>query len=322
MKRLRILNLTPIKHIDGLEEFLSDYFEMASFENVRKDDEIRNRDQFSGIFTNPNMSKLRLDESFLANFKSLRVVATASTGLTHIDLNYLKKRDITLISLTTDYEFINQISSTAEHAFALTLEGIRNLKAANASVVSGHWKYLPHIGRQINKLTFGVMGYGRLGKMYSRYVNAFGGTVLAYDPYVKVSPNDNVVQLGSMEELFERSDVISLHAHVNSETTEFIDKNLLNKAKETLLLINTARGELIKESDLLEFLARNPRAKYSADVLTNETGNLTSNPIYSRSLNTSQIFITPHIGGMTKDAQNIAYFRTAQKLIEYFDNKV
>jgi D-3-phosphoglycerate dehydrogenase len=250
----------------------------------------------------------------------LKVIATASTGLTHIDLNYLNENNIELISLTTDFDFINQISSTAELAFALTLEGLRNLKSANNSVIEGRWEYLPFVGRQISNLTFGVIGYGRLGKFFANYALAFGAKVLVYDPYAEVDSKEGLKQVSALEEIFLISDVVSLHVHVNSETTGLINKSLLAKAKDTLLLVNTSRGEIVSDTDLISFLKRNPKAKYSTDVLTGEVKGLLNNPIFEHSLKTSQIFVSPHIGGMTEDAQKIAYFRTAEKLRRYFSD--
>jgi D-3-phosphoglycerate dehydrogenase len=314
----KILNLTPISQISGFAEYLSDFFEVESMPYADAPDAIPNKQQYVAIFINPNMSKLYLDKHFLQDFKGLKVIATASTGLTHINLEYLKEKRIELISLTTDFEFINQISSTAEHAFALTLEGLRNLKSANDSVMNGKWEYLPFVGRQISNLTFGVIGYGRLGKFYARYAHAFGASVLVYDPYVKAQNIEMVKQVSRIEDIFVNSDVVSLHVHVNPETANLINESILAEAKETLLLVNTSRGEIVNDLDLIAFLKKNPEAKYSTDVLNNEAKGVIGNPIFQYSLETSQIFVSPHIGGMTEDAQKIAYFRTAEKLRNYF----
>lgn len=316
----KVLNLTPISQISGLAEYLSDFFEVESMPYADSPDVVPNKQEYVAIFINPNMSKLYLDKQFLLDFRNLKVIATASTGLTHIDLNYLNEKGIELISLTTDFHFINQISSTAEHAFALTLEGLRNLKSANNSVIEGRWEYLPFVGRQISNLTFGVIGYGRLGKFYAKYAHAFGARVLAYDPYVEVQTRENLKQVSSLEDIFINSDVVSLHVHVNPETTDLISESVLAKAKETLLLVNTSRGEIVSDTDLITFLEKNPKAKYSTDVLSNEVKGIANNPIYQYSLKTSQIFVSPHIGGMTQDAQKIAYFRTAEKLRNYLSD--
>lgn len=314
MGKLSILNLTPTAHIKGLDAYFKESFKVGSFPYAESKLEIPNKHEYTAIFTNPNMSKLYLGDEFLSEFENLKVVATASTGLTHIDVEYLKAKSIKLISLTTDFDFINRISSTAEHAFALTLEALRNLRDSNTAVMKGVWEYLPFVGRQIDQLTFGVVGFGRLGKFYSKYVSAFGGKVLVYDPYTQVDPKLGYTQVGSLDEIFSKSDVVSIHVHVNSETRGFINAGVLYNAKKTLILVNTSRGEVIKDKDLLDYLNENPQAKYSTDVLTNESDGLISNEIYQRSLFTGQIFITPHLGGMTQEAQEIAFFRTAEKL--------
>ena len=100
--------------------------------------------------------------------KKLKVIAT-STGTNHIDLNYAKKKKIKIISLKEERKLINKISSTAEHALALTLASIRNIAISNKSVLLGEWDYTKFIGHQMNFLTVGIIGFGRLGKKYANY---------------------------------------------------------------------------------------------------------------------------------------------------------
>ena len=126
---------------------------------------------FDAIFTNPNKSKIYIGKEILDKAINLKVISTASTGTNHIDINYAKNKNIKIISLTKDIKTINKISSTAEHAFCLTLASIRNLVPSFDSVKKGNWDYRPFIGRQMNYLNVGIIGYGRLGKMLIKYLS-------------------------------------------------------------------------------------------------------------------------------------------------------
>lgn len=313
-----LLVLTPIAHIEGLNETLNRKFNCKINSFAKNLNDFEFSPYIHAIFTNPNMSQIYLNEEALKPFSSLRVIATASTGLTHMDMEYILHQQIEVISLTKDYEYISQISSTAELAFALTLEGIRNLSQANNSVRKGNWEYLPYIGRQFKDLKIGVVGLGRLGRMYANFCTAFGAEVYFFDPYVDSFANLKKVHF--LSEIFEICNVVSLHVHVNSETHRIIDSKVLSVAQPEIVLINTSRGEIVDESDVIAFLRQNPNSKYLTDVLTRETFGIETNLIWRESLRSNQIFITPHMGGMTREAQQLAYFRTAQKLIDYFEN--
>jgi D-3-phosphoglycerate dehydrogenase len=160
--------------------------------------------------------------------------------------------------------------------------------------------------RQFTNLKIGIIGYGRLGIKYSKYMLALNSKVFVYDPLKKIK-NLKLIQLKNLKRIFKICDVISLHVHVQKNTVNMINSKLLSHAKDNLLLINTSRGELINEEDLIKFLKKNKEAKYAADVLNNEIKNKKKNKILNEFKNNNQILITPHIGGMTIEAQEIAY---------------
>ena len=126
--------------------------------------------------------------------------------------------------------------------------------------MNNEWDYTKFIGRQINKLNFGIIGFGRLGQYYAKYCKAFGAKVYVYDPYKNVE-DEKINQVNKIEEIFNKSDVISLHVHVNRETTNMINKDCLKYAKDELLIVNTSRGEIINENDLVQFLKDNKQVK-------------------------------------------------------------
>lgn len=303
MVKKKILVITEVKHIKGLTTQLNKignvkYLDNPNFNQVKK--VIKNYD---AIFTNPNKSKIFIGKKLLENSK-IKIVCTASTGLSHLDVNYLKKKRIKIISLTKEKKIIERISSTAEMALALTLSSLRNVVSSSKSVLKGNWDYTKFIGRQFNSLTVGIIGYGRLGKMYAKYCLSLGAKIIVYDPYVKEKKNYFTKNLNF---LLKKSDIISLHIHLSKKNKNIINLRKLNLMKSNVIIVNTSRGELINERDLILFLKRNPNAKFASDVISDEILKKKSNILIKKAKKNNQLLITPHIGGMTVEAQEIAY---------------
>ena len=249
----KILVITPVKHIFGVTEKLESIGDITYFDDPSEKEVLSTIGDYDAIFTNPNKSRVFIGKELINASKKLKVVCTASTGTTHLDKKYLNEKNISILCLKEERKVINKISSTAEHAFALTITSIRNIYHGYNDVLNGRWNYEKFIGRQFDGLTIGIVGYGRLGSLYAKYCLAFGAKVIVYDPYKKVK-KQNIIQLDQIEFLLNKSDVISFHIHVTNETKQMINKALFNHMKPNVLLINTSRGEIIDEEDLLKFL--------------------------------------------------------------------
>ena len=268
------------------------------------------------IFTNPNKSNVFIGSDIIDAGSNLKAICTASTGTNHIDMAYAAKQGITVLSLTNEGEVIGKISSTAEHAVAMMLAAIRHIPEAHSSVIRGEWDYTRFIGRQLDHLTVGVVGYGRLGRFFVRYVQAFESRVLVYDPYVAIG-DESIVQT-ALDRLLRESDVISLHVHLTPETSRMVDHTWFSRMKPTVILVNTARGEIINEIDLIAFLKKQPNATLAADVIAGEVSEKQSSLLLEYARNASNVILTPHVGGMTVEGQEIAYTHAAQILRRFF----
>ena len=146
--------------------------------------------------------------------------------------------------------------------------------------------------------------------MYN-FCEAFGANVKVYDPYVVGSTPPNAI---SLENMFKKCDVISLHVHVTDETKYMINKNLLGLVKKDLYIINTSRGEIVNENDIIEALENKTLTGYGTDVIENEFDDLTKSPIIKAMNKGKNIIVTPHIGGMTIEGQTKAYTWAINKL--------
>jgi phosphoglycerate dehydrogenase-like enzyme len=317
----KILVITPVRHIKGVPEALESTGEITYMDDPSSDEVISIISGYDAIFTNPNKSKVFIGKEILDVAKKLKVICTASTGTNHIDKSYAAKLDLPILALTEEREVINRISSTAELAFSLTLASLRHVVNSHKAVLGGEWNYEKYIGRQMNCLTIGSIGYGRLGSMYSRYSKAFDSRVLVYDPY-KEADDQGIEQVDNLEYLLQESDVIAINVHVTEETIDMINKSCFDLMKKDVVLVNTSRGDIVNEPDLVSFLQTNPNARIATDVLADEIRNRTESPLLKYALESEQVIITPHIGGMCREAQEIAYGHAAQRLTKFFDQAV
>ena len=312
----KILVITPVKHITGLSLILEKIGSVTYMDDPNLTDLLSVIERYDAIFTNPNKSKIFIGKEIMDAATNLKVICTASTGTNHIDKVYAEKKKILILSLTEEREVINQISSTAELAFGLTMAGLRHIVRGHNAALKGEWDYTRYIGRQMNALTIGIVGYGRLGSMYANYCKAFGSKVIVYDPYKEV--NQGFKQVNEISELLIDSDVVAIHVHVTDETQNMFNQSLFSQMKEDVLIVNTSRGDIVNEADAVNFLQNNPQAKIATDVLSDEIRNRLLSPLLKFARESEQVIITPHIGGMCKEAQEIAYTHAAKLLQAYF----
>ncbi len=314
-----ILVITPINHIEGVRSILEKGGKLIYREDPSHEEVNTLVPEVDAIFTNPNKSDVYISEGIMQNAQNLDVICTASTGTNHIDKEYASEKGIDIISLKEEREAINKISSTAEHAFGLMMCGIRNIPQAWESVKDGKWDYQPFLGRQLNFLTVGVVGYGRLGTYFSDYCLGFNCDVIVYDPYKEINKPD-IKQVQNLEILLTEADVISFHVHLNSETEQMFDEECFAKMKEDVVIVNTSRGEIVDDQALIDFLSNNPEAYYATDVLSGEIEDVEEHPLRKYAVNegVNQTIITPHLG--TTDGQRIAFQHAANLLIEHLES--
>ena len=304
---MKILCITPVKHLKGVYESLEsygivDYYPNIDYTNLKN---LLDNFDYDVIFCNPNKQSYILDNHILTKFNG--TIVTASTGLNHIDTDYCNEKGIKILSLKSDYELINNLPSTAELAFGLLLSMLRNIPSSFDDVKVGGWDYDMFIGHQLEGKTVGIIGYGRLGKMMEKYCRAFGMFTHLYDPYQGFNDLDS---------LLKKSDIISLHVHVTDKTKYMIDKKVLGKMKKESYIVNTSRGEIVNERDILDYLESGHLKGYATDVLEDEFDDIKirRSPILqgvNRGLN---ILVTPHVGGMTWEGQQKAYKWSVDKL--------
>lgn len=304
----KIAVLTPVKHLNGVYELLQTKGELFTLENgthhqVRK---LLLNNPIDTIFCNPNQQSYKIDEDLLWG-TNVRTINTASTGLNHIDLEYCKSMNIEIQCHKNDFELLNHLPSTSELAFGLLLDLMRNITLSNnVTKRDSSWDYLPFVGQQMKDYKVGIIGYGRLGKMMAKFCRAFDAEVYIYDPYSDESNID------TLEELFDTCDAVSLHVHVTDETRYMINRELLNR--KVKYIVNTSRGEIVNEKDIVEALKASNLKGYGADVLEHEFENISNSPFFQLDNSKLNCIFTPHVGGMTIQGQTKAYKWSIDKL--------
>lgn len=257
-----------------------------------------------------------LDSQFFLQFKNLKYVLSATTGQNHINIKYLSSKKIIFINLKGETEFLNRITSTPQLAFALLINLNRNIHIASKSVSDGNWNRDAYFGRQLDGQKLGIIGLGRTGKQMAKYAEAFNMEIIFYDPYLEDDKIfGNYTRVNSLEEIFLMSDAISIHVHLNPETKYLINNHFLNNTKSNLIIINTSRGEIVNEIDIVNWLKNRPLSKYGTDVLETELSDIKKSPIWQYLQQSHQVLITPHIGGASYEALHACEEFLVDKLI-------
>ncbi|MBC70016.1 D-isomer specific 2-hydroxyacid dehydrogenase family protein [Acinetobacter sp.] len=311
----KIICTTPVKHLPGVFDELKKYGSVEYCPSISKKNLIKKlrEKNFDALFVNPNKQGYVIDENIL-NKTNIKIINTCSTGTNHIDINYCRKKGIKVYALTKDKSLIKELPSTSELAFGLMISILRNITNSNESVKKNKWDYFPYIGRQIKGLNICVVGYGRLGKIFCRQLNGFEANIYVVDPYVKKC-NHKLINLNNAIKI---ADVLVLHVHLNSETKKLINKINIKNFKKNAVIVNTSRGEIVDEKELIRAIRNKNLGGYGTDVLSGELGDLKNNPVIKALKDNLPVVITPHIGGMTIEGQTKAFLFAAKKFAKFY----
>ena len=265
-----------------------------------------------------------INSEFIEKTPQLKVIVSATTGLDHIDLDLAKRKGIEVLSLRGETEFLSSITATAELTWGLLLSLIRHIPHASADVMKGNWNRDCFRGYELQNKTLGIIGYGRLGKIVANYGKAFGMNVIAYDPHI----SNGYVPLVGLNQLMSESDVISLHVPYTEGTRNLLGEKEFALTKKGTLLINTSRGSVINESELLKMLNSGHIGGAALDVLSGEESFRegaddwpASDQLVKYAKSNDNLIIVPHVGGLTYDSAYATEMFMAKKLISYLNDK-
>jgi D-3-phosphoglycerate dehydrogenase len=252
---------------------------------------------------------------------NLKVIGSNTTGHPHINVPYAKSKGIKVVTLKEYGDFLRTITPTAELTWGLIIALTRNMFPAIESVLNGKWDRRPFGGHaMLSRMSLGIAGYGRLGKTVANYGKCFGMKVRYYDPYV-IENDSGIEKVGSLEELVRFSDIVTIHIPLEPDMVNLFDRKLLSLFKKSSFIINTSRGELIDNEALLDCLEKNNIAGAALDVLNGEFDSefgkiVQKHPLVQYARSHSNLILTPHIGGSTRDAWKETEAFTIRKIIE------
>lgn len=234
-----------------------------------------------------------IDADVIAAGKRLKVVGRAGIGVDNIDVPAATAHGVMVMNTPHS----NSVA-TAEQTFTLLLATSRRTVQAHNSLATGQWERSRFVGTELYGKTLGIIGFGYIGRLVARRAQAFGMTVVAYDPYVPTETATELeVELLPLDELLAASDLITLHAIVTPETKGIINAETIAAMKDGVIIVNVARGKLIDEQALADALQSGKVAAAGLDVYQEEP------PAGSPLIGLPNVIHTPHLGASTQEAQ-------------------
>ncbi|MCH7964450.1 MAG: D-2-hydroxyacid dehydrogenase [Bacteroidetes bacterium] len=290
-------------------ETLGDF---TMYERTSLDKIIEHSENAEIILTN----KTVINKDTIEQLPNLKYIGVLATGYNIVDVKAANDKNIIITNIPS-----YGTSSVAQMVFALLLELTQNVGYHSNSVSKGKWSksedwcYWDKPLIELDGLTFGIIGFGRIGKVAAKIANAFGMKVIANDAVTIESPPD-WLKIVDQETIFRESDVVSLHCPLTSANKHFVNSDQINLMKRSAFLINTSRGLLINEEDLSNALNTERIAGAGLDVLSKEPPDET-NPL----LSAKNCIITPHIAWATKSARQRLMNIAVRNLISYLNGK-
>lgn len=232
----------------------------------------------------------KVGERAMAAAPSLKVISKHGSGTDTIDKVAARARGIEVLAAAGA-----NAAAVAEHALALMLACAKSVTVLNERMHAGYWDKSTHKSLELGSRTVGLVGLGAIGQRFAKMADALGMRVIGFDPYAKELPG--YIQPVNLETIWRESDVISLHCPLTEENRDLISASTLAACKQGVIIVNTARGGLINEADLLDALQSGQVASAGLDSFQVEPM-AAGHPFHG----VANLVLSPHIGGVTGDA--------------------
>lgn len=251
-------------------------------------------------------SATKADAALINASTKLKAIARAGVGVDNVDLDAASAKKIAVMNTPA-----GNTVATAEFAFGLMLALARHIPQSFVSMQGGKWDRKSYQGVELRGKTLGIVGYGRIGQAVGKRAAAFDMSVVAYDPFI---PADTIRKIGAepvtLDELFAKSDFISLHSVITEATRGMINAANIAKMKKGVRIVNAARGALINDADLAEALKSGQVAGAALDVY-NEEPPPAGHPL----IGLPNVIDTPHLAASTDEAQVAVAIEAAELIV-------
>ena len=279
---------------------------------------IKNISVYDGIIIR---SRIKIDIEFLRAAKKLKFIARSGAGLENIDFKEAEKKGVTLFSAPEGNR-----QAVAEHAIGMILSLFNKLSIGDTQIRSGRWNREVNRGVELSGKTVGIIGYGNTGRAFAKCLSGFNCKVLAYDKNKK-NFSDDYVKESSLEDIQNKSDIISFHTPYDESTHHYLNEAFIKKMNKPFYVINTARGKVINTSDFIKGLKSKKIQGACLDVLEYEKAtfeNTFSEKIdadFKYLLSCKNILLSPHVAGWTFESYEKLSKVLADKIECFYNSK-
>ena len=274
---------------------------ISSYEQV-----LEKIDKYEGVIIR---SRIPLDARLLEKGKNLKFIARVGAGMENIDVSKAQELGIKLINSPEGNR-----DAVAEHCLGMLLVLMNRLFISANEVKNNVWLREENRGEEIKGKTFGLIGYGNMGKALAKRLSGFGCEVIFYD--IKPNLSDGFAKQVSLEELQANADILSLHIPLNDKTHYIIDEKFISEMKKSFYFINSSRGKNLKTSALIEGIKSGKVKGACLDVLEYEKSSFENleleNDDLQYLLNSEKVIVTPHIAGWTHQSK----IKLAQTIVD------
>ena len=283
---------------DFLHPYLADWlvdkgFQVDIQETITNDELFSIIENYEGLVLS---TKINVTPTLIDKAKNLEFIARAGSGMENIDVVYAKSKGIHVVNSPE-----GNANAVAEHAVGMTLALLNNIVKSDAEIRNGVWQREPNRGEEIQGKTIGIIGYGHTGSRFAAKWGTFGVTILAHDKYKSGFGTTTVVE-ASVEDIWEKAEIISFHLPLNAETQFYCNAAFINNMKRPFWLINTSRGKIVNTANLIEGLDQGKILGAALDVFENEKFYQLEGTDLAQMQNLTKrhnIILTPHVAGWT-----------------------
>ncbi len=308
-----------VLHLDKNHPLLIEQLTNAGYKNEEdytssKSDIEQIISEYDGIVIR---SRFKCDATFINAATNLKFIARVGAGLESIDIPYAESKGITLISAPE-----GNCNAVGEHTLGMLLSLFNKLNKADLEVRKGLWHREANRGIELDGKTVGIIGYGNMGKAFSKKLKGFDCKVICYD--IKEHVGDKNATQVSLKTFQKEVDVVSLHIPWTPLTNRMVNSDFINQFSKPFWLLNTARGKSVVTSDLVSALKKGKLLGAGLDVLEFEKSSfesLFSNKIpasLSDLLSMENVILSPHIAGWTLESKEKLAQVIADKIVRKF----
>ena len=307
MTKILITEFINQDSLDNLKKYFDIKYDENLYENKLELENIIHN--YEGLIVR---NKTQVTSDVLKNAKKLKFIGRLGVGLDNIDTEFCKNKNIHVQPATG-----MNADSVAEYVISSSMSLIKKIPMFHNGTIKGEWPRTTIRSAEINQKFLGIIGFGTIGKKVAKFCSKNGLKILAYDPYInEINDKEIDAKLSNLNEIYEKSDIISIHLPLTDETKNMINKSSFSKMKNNPIIINTSRGSIINENDLIDAYHEKIISGFALDVFENEP---IESKFYNKIVPGMNCILTPHISGVTTESNIRVSDFIVKKIINFFN---